>query len=87
VYARIVESLACLKEDSATTATPFKASVRYVQGAVDAYVSREGYKECQGSVEYVDAAEPGSTEAVQKPYPELRWSRENQMIVRLAEHK
>ena len=86
-YARVVDSLMCLKTSPEATALPSTASVKYVQGAIDAYVTREGYKECQGSVEYVYAAEPGSTEAAQKPYPELRWSREYQMIVRLTEHK
>jgi hypothetical protein len=77
----------CLKTSPEATALPREASVKYVQGAIDAYVTREGYKESQGSVEYIPGIVGEKESVVQKPYPELRWSREGQLIVRLAEHK
>ena len=74
----------CIKPDSATAVTPVSTRVSYLQGAIDAYVTREGYMECEGSVEYVGLADTAGATPVTKPYPEMRWSREHQLIVRLV---
>jgi hypothetical protein len=88
LYGRFVQSLQCKTAVGAAAPSPTKTTVPYLQGAIEAYVTREGYKECQGSVEYFLESESKSGDtAVQKPYPELRWSRVNQLIVRLVQDK
>lgn len=85
VYGRYVESLQCMTSAGATSPSPHKVTVPCFRGAIDTYVTRAGYKECQGSVEYFPESGFSGETAVQKPYPELHWSKENQLIVRLVQ--
>jgi hypothetical protein len=86
VYERTVAALACLKSAVDPSEEPHEAHMRYYQGHLDTYATREGWKEWNGSVEYVvDVANDGEPAPASEPFSDLTWLRAGQMIVRLVQ--
>lgn len=82
LYYRTVEALVCAPDGTAPEA-PSKGVADVWQGGINAVVTREGYKEVKGSVEFFTRA--GGNRPVQEPYPDLPWVKEGQQIIRLLD--
>jgi hypothetical protein len=85
VYQRTVAALACAKASGESSEKPYEVRAVYSQGHLEAYATREGWKECAGSVEYVDAVVVDASTPVTEPFNDLTWLREGQLIVRLEQ--